>query len=592
MTIQSTGLADFAITLDGQLAPRELRDDVRQIIVESSIHAPSLFELHVFCTQQQGIFRWMDATPDNASFQLGTRVDVAALPVPIEGNDDAGVAPITLIRGVVTTLETNFTEDGDALLTVRGYDATHALHRGRKTATFLKMTDSEIVAKVARDAGLDVDADSTPTVHEYVLQYNQTDMAFLQSRARRVGFDLFIDLQRVLHFTPIAANHGRPVTLEWGRQLRQFQARIGSGRQARNVVVRSWDAHTRQLVEAVYTPPDSPDCGGAALQDDLAAARTQFARKPANAVTLNRPVTAMRDAEAMARSMGQAMMQEFVEASGVCAGHPDITAGVQVELAGIGQRMSGVYRVTSATHTYRQDEEYLTEFTISSRVNDSITALITDDANAVSESLHSVVIGIVTNLTDPRKLGRVKVKFPWMGDAPGIESAWCRMAAPMAGPGRGWMSLPEINDEVLVAFEHGDVNVPFIVGALWNQQDPPPRSSDEAVADSAVKDSVVNLRVWRSRSGHELLFDDTDGKERVVLSDKTGNNKIEIDSNEDKLTVKVDGDCLIQSKGNLTLDSNTGDMTLRCNAFSLNAKGNCDLSSPKFDFNKGALEIT
>lgn len=589
MTTQNKLLADFAIKLNGSDAPPELHEDVRQIIVESSVHAPGMFELQVFCMDDHGTFRWMDAGLRSTPFELGMRVEIAAVPVPIEGREVAGAASATLIRGNVTTLETNFTEDGDALLIVRGYDATHTLHRGRKTATFLDMTDSEMVAKVARDAGLDVDADSTPTVHEYTLQYNQTDWAFLQARARRVGFDLHIDTKSTLHFAPIAKKEIGTVALEWGRELRHFEARIGSGRQASNMVVRGWNAHTRQLIEAVVAQPAAPGCGGPALKSDLADARERFTSKPANAVTLNRPITTMREAEDLAQSMGQDVLQEFIEASGVCIGQPAIVAGARVELAGVGRRMSGVYRVTSATHTYRQDEEYLTEFTISSRVNDSITALIMDDAQAAGGALHGMVIGVVTNLNDPRKLGRVKVQFPWMGDAPGIESAWCRIASLMAGSGRGWMCLPEINDEVLVAFEHGDVNVPFIVGALWNQQDPPPRSTTDAVADG---DSAVNLRVWRSRSGHELLFDDTDGQERVVLSDKTGENFIEIASQESKLTLRVAGDCVIQSQGNLTLDSNAGDMTLRCNAFTLKAKGNCDLSGAKIDFNKGALEIT
>jgi uncharacterized protein involved in type VI secretion and phage assembly len=80
-----------------------------------------------------------------------------------------------------------------------------------------------------------------------------------------------------------------------------------------------------------------------------------------------------------------------------------------------------------------------------------------------------VVIGIVTNNQDPDRLGRVKVRFPWLSG--GTESHWARVATPMAGNGRGLYFLPEVDDEVLVLFERGDVRFPFVIGALWNGKD-------------------------------------------------------------------------------------------------------------------------
>ena len=85
-----------------------------------------------------------------------------------------------------------------------------------------------------------------------------------------------------------------------------------------------------------------------------------------------------------------------------------------------------------------------------------------DDSSRVT----GVVVGVVTNNQDPDGLGRVKVKFPWLSDAD--ESSWARIAAPMAGKERGLYFLPEVDDEVLVIFEHGDLRFPFVPGALWN----------------------------------------------------------------------------------------------------------------------------
>jgi uncharacterized protein involved in type VI secretion and phage assembly len=108
-----------------------------------------------------------------------------------------------------------------------------------------------------------------------------------------------------------------------------------------------------------------------------------------------------------------------------------------------------------------------------------------------------VAIGVVTDNQDPDALGRVRVRFPWRGTPD--ESHWARIAVPMAGPDRGTWFLPEVDDEVLVAFERGDISHPYIVGALWNGKDVPPATNSGGSND---------IRKIRSRAGHELVFDD------------------------------------------------------------------------------------
>ena len=115
-----------------------------------------------------------------------------------------------------------------------------------------------------------------------------------------------------------------------------------------------------------------------------------------------------------------------------------------------------------------------------------------------------VVVGIVTNNKDPQGLGRVKVKFPWL--SADEESNWARLSSPMAGKDRGLFILPEVNDEVLVMFEHGDVNHPFVIGSLWNGTDKPPLSADQAVDGSG---NVVR-RILKTTAGHTITLDESD----------------------------------------------------------------------------------
>ena len=124
----------------------------------------------------------------------------------------------------------------------------------------------------------------------------------------------------------------------------------------------------------------------------------------------------------------------------------------------------------------------------------------------VSGQMPGLVEALVVDNVDPDQLGRVKLKFPLLPETP--ESFWARLVMPMAGRERGWMTIPEIGDEVLVAFVHGDINNAIVIGALYNGVDTPPYANE---------DGDNNLRVFQSRSGHRLTFDDTDGDERVEL---------------------------------------------------------------------------
>lgn len=158
-----------------------------------------------------------------------------------------------------------------------------------------------------------------------------------------------------------------------------------------------------------------------------------------------------------------------------------------------------------------------------------------------------VVIGVVTNNQDPEGLGRVKVKFPWLSDTD--ESQWARIAAPMAGKDRGVYCLPEIDDEVLVAFEHGDMRFPYVLGALWNGKDTPPETNS---------DGKNNVRLIKSRSGHQIRLNDEDGKETIEIIDRSAKNSIVIDTAKKAITITVDGDLTLSAtKGTLTLDAKT-----------------------------------
>jgi uncharacterized protein involved in type VI secretion and phage assembly len=130
-----------------------------------------------------------------------------------------------------------------------------------------------------------------------------------------------------------------------------------------------------------------------------------------------------------------------------------------------------------------------------------------------------VVIGVVTNNRDPDGMGRVKVKLSHLGE--GDESDWARIAMPMAGKERGFYFLPQVGDEVLVAFEHANPRFPFIVGCLWNGVDKPPAQNEDGNND---------VRVIKSRSGHVIRLTDKEGGAKIEIIDNSGNNSLVFDT--------------------------------------------------------------
>jgi uncharacterized protein involved in type VI secretion and phage assembly len=198
------------------------------------------------------------------------------------------------------------------------------------------------------------------------------------------------------------------------------------------------------------------------------------------------------------------------------------------------------------------------------------------EAESRNSRINGVVIGIVTNNNDPQGMGRVRVRFPWRGDDD--ESYWARVATLMAGNDRGTFFLPEVDDEVLVAFDHGDINHPYVIGALWNGVDTPPETNAEG---------KNNIRTIKSRSGHEIIFDDNHeqksekleihtnaghtillddsaGAEKIEIKDKTDNNKITIDSVQNSIT--IESATQLKIKANVVEIEGTTSLTLKSNA--------------------------
>jgi uncharacterized protein involved in type VI secretion and phage assembly len=188
-----------------------------------------------------------------------------------------------------------------------------------------------------------------------------------------------------------------------------------------------------------------------------------------------------------------------------------------------------------------------------------------DDAGA---RLFGVAVGVVTNNKDPENLGRVKVKCPWMTND--HESFWARVVTPMAGKGRGLYLLPEVDDEVLLAFEHGVPRFAYVLGSLWNGKDKPPESN---------KNGKNDHRTLQSRSGHVIRLDDTDGNEQVEILDKSGRNRIVIRTSKNEIRIEAGSGIAVTAKdGALTLTGASVQVTSN-GSLSIKAQGTIEVEA-------------
>ena len=199
----------------------------------------------------------------------------------------------------------------------------------------------------------------------------------------------------------------------------------------------------------------------------------------------------------------------------------------------------------------------------------SLIQRFVEGASTSDVKMFGVEVGIVTNVKDPDKLGRVKVCFPRLKGRP--ESDWVRVVQPAAGAGRGFYWLPHVEDEVLIAFERGEANRPHVVGSLWNGKDKPMKN--------AYQDENTTVML-QTRSGHQLILDDKKGDEKIVIADKSGNRSLTWDVKNKKFLIECkEGDVEIHAEKKIVLE---------CEDLEIKTTKTCKLDiATTFDLNVG-----
>ncbi|TMD48605.1 MAG: VgrG-related protein [Chloroflexi bacterium] len=527
------------IEIDGQAVSGQVETLLEQVVVDHHQHLPDMFAI-TFQDPARDVINQLNVN-------IGSTVTIKMTP--------PGGTPETLIKGEVTGLEAEY--DASRLRTIlRGYDLSHRLHRGRNTQTYKNVTDSDIVRQVVSNASVPVgNIASTSVTYDHVSQANQSDWEFIKSRAREIGYEMGMEDGQFYFRQPVQASsapqpgdyqsHTDPLQLVFGDDLIEFRPRVTSAEQVTTVKVRGWDPDGKQVVIGSATTSTV----AASVQDDPNTLAGNFGGPTFTAV--DRPLPKQPMVDGVASAIAEIISGSFAEADGIARGNPKLKAGTTVSVGVVGDHFEGKYTLSGTRHIFGENG-YRTHFVISGRQDRSLLGLTSLGASnghgtAGGAPINGVVIAQVTDNNDPNNQARVKLKFPWLDD--NYESDWARVTQLGAGPNSGALFMPEVNDEVLVAFEFGDIRRPFVVGSLYNGQDTPNLGS------SLFNNGQVMRRGLISRKGHQFIFFDDPNKAGVAIISSDGNLKISLNETNSEIHISSQGKVHLECQQDMTLES-------------------------------------
>lgn len=480
--------------------------------------------------------------------------------------------PEPLFSGEITAVEIEFGDTGSST-TVRGMDLSHRLLRGTMVETYRDMTAGDIARKVAQRAGLQIgNVAAGGSVYKHVGQDAISDWVFLQLLARQAGCVVSMDEGRFNFAKPPESatapdpGSGHAEVLEKGANLIALRAAVTASDQAPQVEVRGWDMKAKAAVVGT-AQAGSKTAEGTGTHAYTPASLANVARSTKYLV----PAAALEasgDCGSYAAAVSARLSGAFAELDGTVRGNAKLKAGTAVAIRNCGGAFDGKYTLTTVRHEKSAHTGYVTHFGISSLSERSLFGTASGVGSGTADSYRSgVLTAIVTDVADPDQLGRVKVKIPVLGEQ--FESWWARTVQPGAGEGRGFVVLPEVGDEVLVAFAQGSLMQPFIIGGLYNGQDKPDKAWSEHVDRNA---GTIKRRAFTSRTGMLVEFLEASGEEKLTISSNGGKQRITlVQTGAGGIEIEAQGAVSVKASKDITVSTDTGTLSLKGNKVSVEA---------------------
>lgn len=349
----------FRVEINGANLAADVSKNIQQVSVVSESDAMDSFSLTL--VNEYPKMRWTHSG-DADLFQEGSVVTIAMGYV-----DDIQ----EMIEGEITKISPSFPENGNATVTIEGHNRMHWLHGNKNTRAFQKMSDKQIVDKIAQEAGLETESEDPGVQHDYVLQANQSDLEFLRDRAAKAHFELLVKGKKLI-FRKSNEVASKQYTFIWGHTqaafsgsntlpLKSFSTTLNTLKPASKVEVRGYDPKNKTaFVGQAGTGDESSKMSGSKPGSQVV---TGAFHKPRKHVQVTVPVGSQAEADQHAKSVFNNLGLEFITGNASTIGVPAIRSGSVVQLQGLGPKFSGEYLVDKVTHTVGGNG-YLMDFTV------------------------------------------------------------------------------------------------------------------------------------------------------------------------------------------------------------------------------------
>jgi uncharacterized protein involved in type VI secretion and phage assembly len=518
----------------------------------------ALTELHIdraFQVPGQCTLRFVDpgyALAATTTFAIATDVEVS------EGEGGA-----TLFKGEVTSIAVEQRLGEQPEVVAVAYDKSHRMGLGTQVKGFADMDIADIVAQLAADSSLSSQTDTTGLQQEYFFQVD-SDLGLLTAMARRIGYDWWVD-DETLYFKKPAPRGS--VSLSLGDDLLAFSVKA-NGRAPTEALVDGWDRQGQVMV----TGQAQATWGTGA--SDLAGKANNDARPFGDATLFSTGLgaTSAQEAQLLSAALMNRATAAAVTARGVAPGNGGIALGVTVTVAQAGP-LNGSYPVTRVEHIYRPTTGYVTRFASGDRRPTSLVdSLVSAPSGTAALTEPGLRVGTVTSNNDPNETGRVKVLYPGVDQQ--YSSGWARVLGVGGGPNRGNVFVPEVNDEVLVGFEGGDLRQPVVLGGLFG--------SKSTIPAVSIEDGAVQKRGMTSRLGHSVMMLDGTGEadQAIVLGLAGGQHLIHLGKDKIDVTVPASTPVNIAAGTTTIAVDDSGNVSISAQKVTVSAEVEINMSAP------------
>jgi uncharacterized protein involved in type VI secretion and phage assembly len=554
-TIAATGPLGLIIEVDGNVLP----DYVAVLSVDVVNKVGQIAECRITLVDGNPATQEFPLT-DDTKLAPGAEIRVKAH----HGDDEA----LEIFSGLVIRLRTRISGDASSTLELECRSKAAKLHQVRTSALYTEQKDSDIISKIANDAGLSPKVTATTANQAQILRSDCTDWEYIKLLAERNGLLLYCDGNDLCAKTP-DLTAGSVLNVTFGTDIYEVDLEISAQRAFSEAKFQSWGIKDQSAQEADSKAFKGPEWGNLTIKK---LANVLMAGTPKGPVFATPADLAADLLQTYSSAVVQGTELGRIVGSVRFVGSVLVKPNTSIDLAGLSERMNGKAFVTGVEHRL-EDGAWMTTAHLGAvpQSEGFGTRRPPVVAAGVTTPIHGLQVGVVKQLhDDPDGLARIKITLPMVAGAED-DGIWARLAAPYAGSATGIDFLPEIGDEVIVAFMGGDPSNPVILGSVHNPKAVGPVEATEE----------NNLKIIQTRSGIKMTFDD---EKKAVTIDTPGGAQVTLDDDANVVKLKdQNGNEAELGSAGITLSS-PKDITL-------DAKGNVVLKAAQ-DVTIDGLNVT